>query len=132
MAGMPKFNLVKLTELEDSFAQQPTKKDMRNLSKNTGIPAEFLIHEVVFAAPDCTMAKNYIDWTQANDAEHVCLRTRTMNVTSFEQVHGPDAVHQFLRAMIVNGHPYQPVRVVRDSRQPTPTTLEDSHVYVAP
>ena len=129
---MPKFNLVELKELEDSFSQQLTKKDMKKLSKNTGIPVEFLIHEIVFAAPDCTMAKNYIEWTQTNDPEHVYLRTRTMKAASFVQVHGPDAVQQFLRAMIVNGHPYQPVRVVRDSRQPTPTTLEDSHVYVAP
>ena len=60
MAVMPKFNLVKLEELEESFSQPLTKKDMRKLSKNTGIPVAFLIHEIVFAAPDCTMAKNYI------------------------------------------------------------------------
>ena len=132
MASRADFQLVKVQELEESFSRRLSSKDIRMLSKNTGIPKEYIAHEIVFAAPDCTMARQYIQWTGQQELGPDHVRTKFMNTTRFVQIHGEDSIHKFLRSMITYGHPYQPVRVVRDSRTPPTDSLEDTHAYVAP
>ncbi len=132
MSGRVNFHLVQLSELEESFSRTPNAKDLRQLSRTTGIPKELIVHEVVFAAPDCTLANQYMQWTKQHDLHHMFLKTKTMSTTNYINVHGEDAVRKFLLAMITHGHPYQPVRVVRDARQPITDSLDDTVTYVAP
>ena len=51
------FQVVRIHELEPSFAQPLTTKDMRQLGAGIGILPKNLKHEVVFAMPDYELAR---------------------------------------------------------------------------
>ena len=91
-----------------------------------------MIHEVVFAAPECSLAAQYIQWCKEQDVEGDHVRTKTLKLVEFERIHGQHAVRLFLRNMTMFGHPYQPVREVRDSRNPVVDTLDNTLAYVSP
>ena len=127
-----KFQLVQVQELDDSFAQPLSSKDIKDISRNTGIPKQYVIHEIVFAAPRCNLATSYIQWTKSQDPNDMYLKTKHMDVAKFIDIHGPDSIKKFYNTMMVHGHPYQPVRVVRDSRMAVTDSLDDMLTYVSP
>ena len=126
-----KFQLVRLEELEDSFKQPLTRKDMKSLADSTGIPQQFLIHEIVFAAPKCQLTTAYMAWQQEVDVKKVSLRVKTLEPGRYVEIHGQDSLKQFYSTMKTWGHPFQPVRSVRDSRHPVTDSLDSTHTYVA-
>ena len=126
------FQLVQVLELDDSFAQPMSNKDIKDISKNTGIPKQYLIHEIVFAAPRCNLTTSYIQWTKSQDPDNNYLKTKHMDVAKFIDIHGADSIQKFYNNMMLHGHPYQPVRVVRDSRMAETDSLDAMLTYVSP
>ncbi len=128
---MTNFQMVRISELEQSFQEQLTPKDIKKLAKSTRIPREHLIHEIVFAAPKCKMTYEYISWMKSQDIQPDHVKVRYMEVANYIRVHGSESISQFYTNMVIFGHPHQPVRAVRDSRQPEPDSLDESLVYIS-
>ena len=125
------FQLAQVPELDDSFAQPLSDKDMKDISKNTGIPERYVVHEIVFATPRCNLATNYIQWTKSHDPDNMYLKAKHMDVSKFIDIHGPESIKKFYNTMMIHGHPCQPVRIVRDSRMAVTDSLDDMLTYVS-
>ena len=125
------FELVYLQDLDASFQQVPTKKDKIELASNLGIPVDYLVHEIVFAAPRSRLTEAYKAWQNEQDPEKKSVQVKTMAPDKYIAIHGEDSITQFIFTMMTHGHPLQPVRSIRDSRRPNVETLDDTHTYVA-
>ena len=125
MPSRQPFELVRLQELERFFHQPPTEQDYENITAITSIPRQHRVHEVVFAAPECRLTTEYIEWMNMQPRTKDHLDVRTMPVQDYIKKHGPDAIPTFYASMMAWGHPHQPVRVVRDARRPKPADFKD-------
>ena len=132
---MAEFQLVRLEELEPSFSQPMTSKDMKQLSEGVGIPTRYLKHEVIFTMPDCALSREYQKWSD-EAVKHVenpeqYVMSRLQSVDKFMQIHGVEGVQKFHRTMKTYGHPYQPVRLASDIRATVSNSLDSTATFVA-
>ena len=125
------FELVRIQELEQSFQDKPSKEELETMATTFNIPSQYIVHEIVFAAPECRLTTEYINWLNRQPIQQDRLEVRTMTAADYIAVHGQDSITKFYRTMLQFGHPYQPVRVIRDARKPKPSTLNDTLTYVA-
>ena len=132
---MAEFQLVRLQELEASFSQPMTSRDMIQLSEMVGIPTRYLKHEVVFTMPDGELSRAYLTWSEdavkhAEDPGQY-VRSKVQSVHKFIEIHGVEGVQKFHRNMKTFGHPYQPVRLASDIRVPASNSLDSTATFVA-
>ena len=130
------YELVKQEELPASFQQRAADGDKQRPSESMAIPAAFVRECIVFAVPDTPLGRDYIAWANqqlVGKNENEFVKPVLQDLRHYVAMYGPDSLRLFNKAMKEGGAPYQPVRLVRDSRDQGPLSLSDSatHSYIA-
>ena len=132
-----RFMMVPVTELPSTFQHVITEKDLESLSTLLKIPSQFVKHEIVFAVPICDIGLAYKQWFQTQVAtmtptqQALYVEPRMTSVSDYVKCHGLEGLRDFHSSLHDRGHPFQPVRVLRDSREQKSETLTDTMAYRA-
>ena len=132
-----RFMMVPVTELPATFQNIITEQDLDSFAVLLKIPSQFVKHEIVFAVPICDIGMAYKHWFQTQAAtmtpsqQALYVEPRMTSVSDYVKCHGLEGLRDFHSSLHERGHPFQPVRVLRDAREQKPDTLTDTVAYRA-